>query len=323
MIAIHDEDEHISVATTIEFAKDILSLGLTTLQSEFKKENINGELHIRIAAHKGTIKYTDDGQQGFIHSSDINWGAHLEKATPKDSFSISKDIYSILQEKEKESFIFVGLFEEREAFVFSSKADTNQILLQWKATHGFVGMELVQCYLSRISQKDKADLIDSAKETVIDFGTTLNTCSNYLFSTERPVPYKDAVCRLPERGGGFICYMISPGSQGSKQLMELRKERTDEKLNNTIERFSTFKNNSPSKNANFHVYQYDANPNFAAMIIDPDSDDSVCLFSPYLNVIPDLGRADMPHYLVGKNTKIYGYVRKFVDSYIENARKFL
>jgi class 3 adenylate cyclase len=327
MIAIHDNSERTTIATAIEFMKEVLNLDLPSLQSEFKNEKINGELHIRIAAHKGTIKYTDEGQQGFIHSPDINWGAHLEKATPKDAIAISKEIYSILQEEDKKSFIPVGVFEDRETFVHSVSMDCDQISLQWTASHGFNNKEVIQCYLSRISEMDKSALIDAAKSTVIDFGTTLNTCSNYLFSTARPVPYRDAVCRLLERGGSFICYMITPDSNGAKQLMQLRNEDTDGKLKVSLERFQTFKKREPEKKEKFKVYQYDGNPNFAAMVIDPNTDNSVCLYSPYLNVMSqnglETGRADMPHYLVSKHQKMYDYVWRFIKSYIDTSKEVL
>ncbi len=328
MIAMHDASENTAVTTALDLVQDILKLDLPSLQSEFNNEKINGELHIRIAVHKGTIKYTEEGQQGFIHSSDVNWGAHLEKATPKDSVSISKDIYDILPNAKKNEFVPVGQFEERDAFIYSPDNGARQIVLQWKTFQGFSGMELVQCYLERLSQKDKAELIDSAKDTVIDFGTTLNTCSGYLFSTERPVPYREAVCRLLERGGSFICYMLSPDSEGSKQLVELRKENTDAKLRTSMSRFETFKKKNAKLSARFKVYQFQNNPNLAAILIDPDSEDAVCLYSPYLNVLPQngsgTGRADMPHYFVSKKRHhMYQYVWKYVESYIEDSVEFL
>lgn len=328
LIALYDDSENISLMTTLEFVQDILKLDLPNTQSEFENENINGELHIRIAVHKGTIKYTDDGQQGFIHSSDINWGAHLEKATPKDSVSISKDIYNILPNNEKKSFIAVGKFEEHEIYVWSPNADGKLIKLNWRATQGFENVQKVQCYLERISQKDKAELIDSAQDTVIDFGTTLNTCSNYLFSTERPVPYRDAVCRLLKRGGRFICYMLEPDSNGSRQLVELRKEDTNEKLRHSIARFTQFKNRNNELTNEFKVFQFADNPNLAAMVIDPDLENSLCLFSPYLNGISNSGdsieRADMPHYLVNKKEhKMYEYIWNYVSAYMEKAKQVL
>lgn len=328
LIAIYDSSENTSLNTALEFVQDIIKLDLPTTKSEFENEKINGELHIRIAVHKGTIKYTDDGQQGFIHSSDINWGAHLEKVTPKDSVSISKDIYSILPNNEKESFVAVGKFEENEIYIWSPNVDRKLVKLNWRAMQGFENAQKVQCYLERISQKDKAELIDSAQNTVIDFGTTLNTCSNYLFSTERPVPYRDAVCRLLERGGRFICYMLEPDSNGSRQLVELRKENTNEKLRTSIERFKKFKDENAEYANGFKVFQFSENPNLAAMVIDPDLEDSICLYSPYLNGISNKGdgieRADMPHYLVSKKGhKMYEYVWKYVSAYMEIATQVL
>lgn len=328
MVAMYDSSERTVVAASLKLVQDILILDLPSLQSEFISEEINGELHIRIALHKGTIKYSDEGQQGFIHSADINWGAHLEKVTPKDSVSISKEIYDILPNDKLKEFVPVGRFEDRDVFVYSPYGDMERIALNWRATHGFSNMDLVQCYLQRLSQKDKTELIDSAKHTVIDFGTTLNTCSGYLFSTERPVPYRDAVCRLLERGGSFICYMLSPDSEGSKQLVELRKENTDEKLKTTMLRFETFKSKNAKLASRFKVYQFQSNPNLAAMLIDPDSEDAVCLYSPYLNVLPQsangTGRADMPHYLVSKkNNQMYNYIWEYVQSYIKDSQEYL
>jgi len=328
LVAIHDSSEVTAVTTALKFVQDILNLDLPALKSEFQNANINGELHIRISMHKGTIKYTDDGQQGFIHSSDINWGAHLEKATPQDAVAISKDVYEILSNDEKTKFHPVGTFEGREVYVFAPDSSQKHISRRWRSAHGFVDMERVQCYLERISQRDKAKLIDMAEQTVIDFGTTLNTCSNYLFSTERPIPYRDAVIRLLERGGSFICYMLSPNSNGSRQLVELRKEDTDKKLQTAMERFQQFKTKNPNFTNKFKVFQYEYNPNFAAMIIDPNADDAICLYSPYLSVVPQNGmgteRADIPHYLVSKGKhRAYDYVWKFVSAYMDTANELI
>ena len=328
MIAMYDTSEKTVLTASLRLVQDIIRLDLPSLQSEFINEEINGELHIRISLHKGTIRYSDEGQQGSIHSTDINWGAHLEKATPKDSVSISKEIYDILPNDKQREFVSVGRFEDRDVFVYSPYNDMERIALNWRAIHGFSNMDLVQCYLERLSQKDKTELIDSAKQTVIDFGTTLNTCSGYLFSTERPVPYRDAVYRLLERGGSFICYMLAPDSEGARQLVELRKENTDYKLKTTMSRFKAFKSRNAELASRFKVYQFQSNPNLAAMIIDPDLEDAVCLYSPYLNVLPQsangTGRADMPHYLVSKkNNKMYNYIWEYVQSYIKESHEFL
>lgn len=328
LIAIHDSSEQVALKTTMEFIFGILKLDLKMLQSEFRNDDILGDLHIRIAAHKGTISYTDEGQQGFIHSSDINWGAHLEKATPQDSIAVSKEIYTLVRAPYKSDFVSVGNFEEREVFIYTPDCDKKTIALNWRAAHGFAKMEQVQCYLERLSQADKAELIDSAKSTVIDFGTTLNTCSNYFDSTSRPRSYRDAVCRLLDRGGKFICYMLAPDSPGSHQLMELRSENTDEKLRITMTRFKHFVEDNPTTTSNFEVYQYEANPNFAAMVIDPELENAVCLYSPYLNIMPQsgigAGRADMPHYLVNKRqNNLYSFVLACMSSYIKDAKKLL
>lgn len=328
LIAVHDDSERNALNTAIGFAQTVLKTDLTALQLEFEGDGIEGEIHIRIAIHKGTIRYTDEGQQGFIHSQDINWGAHLEKATPQDSISISKDIHDIMRPAKKKEFVQAGEFEGREICIYKPETTPALIRRNWMAAQGFEGMEMVQGYLERLSQSDKAALIRSAEHTVIDFGTTLTTCANYLFSTERPVPYRDAVLDLLGRGGRFVCYMLKPGSPGSRQLVELRKENTDEKLRNTISQFGQFRAKNPEIMEGFQVYQYEYNSNMAAMFIDPESEDAVCLYSPYLNGMPDgggtLDRADMPHYLASrKKHRMYDYIWKYVSDYMKEAERVL
>lgn len=326
MIAIYDSRENVSLKTTVDFAQSILSLDLDSIRNEFKNDNIDGELHIRIAIHKGTIKFNEAGKQGFIHSSDINWGAHLEKATPIDSIAISKEVYNVLPQEKKKEFIAVGSFENKDVYIFNPKLSDKLIVQSWIAVQGVSGVSFIQSYMERISQRDKAKLINSAHKTVIDFGTTLNTCSNYLFATERPLLYREAVFNLLKRGGYFKCYMLSPNSKGANQLINLRGEDTNGKLNTSITRFRNFKNQYKDMTEKFEVYQYDLNPNLAAMIIDPEEDDSVCVFSPYLNVINEsgigAGRADMPHYIVSKKSGgLYQYMVNFISGYIQKSRR--
>lgn len=325
MFAIYDSKEDCALNTAIKFAKDVLSIDLKTLQLEFNSLDINGELHLRIAIHKGTIKFKEEGQQGSIHSSDINWGAHLEKVTPADSIAVSKDIYDIMSSSWKKGFIAVGEFEERKIYINTPNSDNKSIIANWRSMQGFGGVEIIQCYNERISQENKAELINSAKVKVIDFGTTLNTCSGYLDSTARPVPYKKAVLELLKRGGEFCCYMLAPNSSGSEQLKNLRNEDTDAKLRKTEERFANFKEKNAPDTEKFHVFQMNGNPNLAAMFFDPDSEDAICIFSPYLNVSENsknvLGRADMPHFLFSKKqSQMYNYIWNLVNSYIENAK---
>lgn len=326
LFALFDKNESHAVKTAITFAKNILDIDLPNLRTEFKKAaKINGDLHIRIAIHKGTIRFTDEGQQGHIHSPDINWGAHLEKVTLQDCLGISKDVYDVLPQEEQVEFVHVGKFEDRETYMFSTTMENNIIRRDWIATQGFDKVHHIQGYCERISERDKAALIGLANKSVIDFGTTLRTCSNYLFTTTRPLMYRNAVCGLLQRGGTFECYMLAPESSGAQQLSELRMEDTNQKLKESIKRFKEFK--STEITDGFDVYQFEHNPNFAAMFIDPDGDDAICLYSPYLSSFSKdekgLGRADMPHYLVSKqkNYALYQSIWEYVKSYINAATK--
>lgn len=328
IVAIYDSSEKTAISTTFEFVFNVMKLDLPSLQSEFKSENITGELHMRIAVTKSTIKYTSNECQGFIHSIEINRGAHLEKATLADSVAITSRIYEVLSKEIKNKFVFAGIYENEKIYLHSDILDSKKTRLYWILKHGFSSVDTIQCYSQRISQTDKAELINLADDIVIDFGTTLHTCSNYLYSTERPLSYKEAVCNLLKRGGRFICYMLEPGSEGAKQLVELRKEDTDKKLNESMRKFARFKTDNHEIAVNFKIYQCEHNPNLAAMVIDPKSENGVCLYSPYLNVLPNnkigTGRADMPHYLVSKkNDSIYTYIMDYINLYISESTEFI
>lgn len=122
--------------------------------------------------------------------------------------------------------------------------------------------------------------------------------------------------------------MLQPDSQGSKQLTELRQEDTDKKLRDSIGRFEEFKSRNATNIEYFSVYQFAENPNFAALIIDPDSEHAVCLYSPYVNGIQKVGerkgRANMPHYLISKkNSRIFDYIWNYVLDYINVFEKVL
>lgn len=327
LIAIYDTEESKAVNLALSFAKTMLNPTLKHLQDDFTSIlHISGELHLRIAIHKGTIKYTDEGQQGFIHSADINFGAHLEKVTPKDCLLISKEVYLVLNNNERNTFVEVGEYEEHLVWAYSPNLDEQSLKRMWFASRGFTGVNLIQGYTQRLSEHDKALLIKNAKSKVIDLGTTLNTCSNYLVSTARPTPYKDAVNDLISRGGQFYCYMLEPDSNGSLQLSQLRNEDTNAKLHTSIDRFSKFiakKNVNPNS---FAVFNFAYNPNFAALIIDPESDSGLCLYSPYFSNTKQFSkssfeRADMPHYLLSSEDPLYNIVLNEVYSYIGISRK--
>lgn len=327
MFAVHDEKEQVALETALMFARSVLLKDLKRLRREFAKNEINGEIHLRIAVHKGTIRYTEQGRQGLIHSSDINWGAHLEEVTPQDSVAISKDIYGIMGNN-KQGFVHAGRFEEREVYVFTPRVDAALVRRNWTMAQGLEGLGMVQGYLQRVSQRDKAALINTARTRVVDFGTTLTTCANYLLSTERPAYYRDAVISLLNRGGSFVCYMLAPDSPGSRQLAELRMEDTDGRLEFSMERFKAFKSKDIAPMEGFQVYQYPLNSNMAAMFIDPESEDGVCLYSSYLNGVPKdeevLDRADMPHYLVSRRKGgMYEYIWNYVSDYMEIAQRAL
>ena len=62
------------------------------------------------------------------------------------------------------------------------------------------------------------------------------------------------------------------------------------------------------------------------MIIDPDSDDALCLYSPYFSDTRHffgngIERADMPHYLLGRENKLYNVIWSQIQKYCAVAKE--
>lgn len=84
---------------------------------EFNETNnsLNQEIKVRIALHRGTARYLDE--RGNIHSSAINFVAHLERErTYPNTISISRDVYYELRDDLRSLFRSAGQFEEKEIF---------------------------------------------------------------------------------------------------------------------------------------------------------------------------------------------------------------
>jgi hypothetical protein len=77
--------------------------------------------------------------------------------------------------------------------------------------------------------------------------------------------------------------MLEPDSTGSLLLSQLRGEDTNKKLHISIDRFRQYVSQQKITDDSFAVFSYIHNPNFAAMVIDPDSDKGLCLYSPYFS----------------------------------------
>lgn len=76
---------------------------------------------------------------------------------------------------------------------------------------------------------------------MVDLGTVLNTCSNYLTPTERPARYRQAVLDLLGRGGTFRCFLMDPNCQATRVLATQRGEDVSSRIQRSLDRFRVFK----------------------------------------------------------------------------------
>jgi class 3 adenylate cyclase len=300
-LVIHDENESVARDVALETARSVLTLDLRHLREELARAELRGELHIRLAVHKGPIQYALEHETGTIHSPEINFAAHLEEATPPDHLAISEDVYRVSGDFAS-LFELVGTHEGRAIYLMRTDGDTRTSRRAWLAHAGLTEGIPVHAYPQRPSQREKARLVGVAHSEIVDLGTALNTCSHYLVTTERPAYYRDAVLDFLRGGGVYQCVLLDPESEATSLYSRLRREEIGSKIRLALARFEQFKERHGSAADGLHVYQTDEFPGMAALCVDRDASDALILYSPYLLRVrpttPAVERADMPHYLI-------------------------
>lgn len=303
LFVFYDEDESIALTATLDSALAILKLDLPHLQQEFQGQAINGELHLRLAINKGTVSYEGDDSRGSIHSAELNFAAHLEEATPSDHLAIPEAIMQLTGQY-KAMFTHVGTFENRKIYLHSPMRNPRSIQRAWLTGHGMgeFAAQVLALY-ERPSAFDKGRIISSGEHEVIDLGTALNTCSNYLVTTERPTHFRDAVLDLLSRGGAYRCYMLDVNSPEIPRIANQFGEDSIDLATRSIQRFELFKRRHASVTEQFEVYTMTEYPGFAAMGVDISQPNGLLLLSPYLRPlrakVGEVSRADFAHYLFG------------------------
>jgi class 3 adenylate cyclase len=118
LLVVHDEDESVTRDTALDFVKHVLDVDLPHLRDEFRVLGIRGELHVRIAVHRGTVRYRGAGLEGTIYSPDINFVVHLERATPPDTAAMSAEVYQV--SGDFAAWLEpVGTFEDRAVYLYA------------------------------------------------------------------------------------------------------------------------------------------------------------------------------------------------------------
>lgn len=301
LCVLHDKSESVSQKTALQCATDILNDRLGPLQRSLQRLGARGSLHVRLALHRGTFTYKGHGRLGSIHSKDLNFVSHLETATPKDTLAISRDVYDRCPDDlVSEFWLLPFAFEGEEVAVYSNRAK-GDVALEWIARVPIAESVHVNLLPRRYSEADKASIVQFAESEVVDLGTALSTCSQYLVSTARPAPYRDIVRSLTANGKKYLCLALNPDSEAAHHYAEDRGEPgLIEKIHTSITKMKQFAESLGKAREHFHLYLYSSLPHFAGIMVDRKSD-GLFLFAPYL---PNLGekltieRADSPHLAV-------------------------
>jgi class 3 adenylate cyclase len=298
IVAVHDDNESVARDVALSAARDILRVDLRQIRDGLRRTEFQGELHLRVAVHKGTIRYTADGRTGTIHSPVINLAAHLEELTPPDCIVISEAVHQVAG-PHAESFEPVGDHEGSQVYLMTPSGSAQDARRAWLAKVGLAASKPVFAQPQRPSQAEKVRLVRAARSDVIDLGTALRTCSRAMTTTERPARYRDAVLDFLARGGTYRAVLLDPACEATMTLSRYRNENLPEKIRSSLVAFGQFKERHGLVTDGLHVYQSRAFPGFAAIAVDLDSPDAMILYSPYLMSALDIHieHGDSPHYL--------------------------
>jgi len=325
LCVFHDASESVSQRTALQCGMDILDYRLRHMQEALTRLGANGELHVRVAIHRGTFTFKGHGRLGSIHSKDLNFVAHLETATPKDALAISKDVHDRCPSDLAEKFWLLPFnFEGSRVAVYSSR-DRRDLSFDWIAYVPIAESVRINMLPRRYSEEDKSQIMQFAQLEVVDLGTALSTCAQYLLSTLRPAPYRDVVKGLIANGANYVCLVLNPDSDAAGHYAEARgEEGLIDKIRTSIKKIEKFAGSLGADKDRFELHLYSSLPHFAGIMIDRKAE-GLLLFAPYL---PNLGgrslvpRADSPHFAVLRKTcpQFFTQIDNYVDVLLNDSQ---
>lgn len=300
LLVIHDDDESVARDVALETGRRMLTVELGRLRKASRRAGLAGEMHLRMALHKGVIRYPEAGDPGVIHSADINFTVHLEQATPRDCLAISGDVYQVCGSY-ADLFERVGRFEKRKVYLMKPGGRAGDARRTWLHHAGLACEVPVRGFAERPSQRKIAKLIGIAANDVLDLGAVLHTCAGYLVTPGGPAPYLNAVLAFLRRGGTYRCVLLDPSSEAAGIYARLRQEDLTAKISRVMADFARFKKLHRGAAEGLHVYHTSEFPGLHALCIDLCSPHALILYSPYIfrvhHSTPLIERGDMPHYL--------------------------
>ena len=174
LCVIYDESESVALQTAVESGISILNYKLQPLQDALKQLGARGELHVRIALHGGSFRYKGYKSHGSIHSKDLNFVAHLEEVTPRDTLAVSRDVQQRCPtDLAKRFWLLPFRFEDHEIYVYSNRAHPD-VVHEWVSRVPIAGSVAANILPHRYSEENKANIVEYA--SVAERLTTRATC---------------------------------------------------------------------------------------------------------------------------------------------------
>jgi class 3 adenylate cyclase len=304
LIAFYDSRESTARDAALDAAKTLVTMDLRNLADEFAHLGIEGELHLRVGVHKGTIASRGEGAEGAIRSPDINFASHLEAAAPPDTVAISGEVFRTAGAHYSADYHRVGGLEGHQVYLATNPGSDLDALRAWIRSHGIEPHTRIFGLPERPSQLEKARLLDTAAEDVVEIGTALHTSSDYLVTTQRPDLYRQAALRYLNRGGVYRCYLMDPDSDDARRVAVERGEDLAQKVTRSLHAFEQFKNTLEGMKDRLRVYQIPHYPGMTIFGFDMATPTGLILYSHYLPAFDPttkVERGDMPHYLASPN----------------------
>ena len=130
-LCIFYDDQESRARLTALSAGDVILQEVPHLNDTLQRVGVNGEIHVRVAVHRGNFRYKSDQRRGSIHSRELNFCCHLEKVVPQDTIAISEDIYQIMGDEQHKFFEAIEPFGEERVF-FKSFRGEDEVQREWR-----------------------------------------------------------------------------------------------------------------------------------------------------------------------------------------------
>ncbi len=126
---IFDEDASRARETAISAATEILA-EIPNLNDRIRRMDVTGEFHLRIALHKGSLRYRGDEKRGSVHSKDLNLASHLQEFVPVDTLAITEEIFKV-SGQDRSEFFEAGTFGDQKIFLHTKRPHADA-LTEWR-----------------------------------------------------------------------------------------------------------------------------------------------------------------------------------------------